>query len=136
MYELGTVVQDHVNAERLAFITERSGGLQPFVVESRLSAGISALMSGLPNSRQMTDLGWLVAVRVIINGTWVGCFGEVDPAIASLYDLRFPNGAEFDVDARCQPFKTRFEAVVCADDLHSVHPLNWQRRSMPNRCPT
>ena len=77
VYELGTVVRDHANAERLAFITaERSGGFAAVRGRIRLSAGISALMSGLPNpSRQMTDLGWLYGAKVIINGTWVGCFG-------------------------------------------------------------
>ena len=44
--------------------------------------------------------GMPAGAKVIINGTWVGCFGEVDPAVASLHDLRVPlNGAEFDVDA-------------------------------------
>jgi phenylalanyl-tRNA synthetase beta subunit len=37
---------------------------------------------------------------LIINGQWVGCFGEFDPAITDLYDLRVPlNGAELDVNA-------------------------------------
>jgi phenylalanyl-tRNA synthetase beta subunit len=43
---------------------------------------------------------WLAgrAAKVLVNGTWVGCFGELDPAVAVLYDLRVPlNGAEFDV---------------------------------------
>ena len=38
--------------------------------------------------------------KLIIDGTWVGCFGELDPAVAINFDLRVPlNGAEFDVDA-------------------------------------
>ena len=33
-------------------------------------------------------------------GLWVGCFGELDPAVSSAFDLRVPlNGAEFDVNA-------------------------------------
>lgn len=37
---------------------------------------------------------------MIMGDTWVGCFGELDPAVVSLYDLRVPlNGAEFDVQA-------------------------------------
>ena len=65
VYELGTVVRDHVNAERLAFITaERSGGFAAVRGRIQASAGISASTSGLPNpSRQAMDLGWLAVVR-------------------------------------------------------------------------
>lgn len=103
VYELGTVVRDHVNAERLAFITaERSGGFA--AVRGRIQAlcrdlGVDEWMA---EPLEAGDGPWLAGrgAKVIINGTWVGCFGEVDPAVASLYDLRVPlNGAEFDVDA-------------------------------------
>ena len=34
--------------------------------------------------------------KVIINGKHVGCFGEIDPHIAELFELNVPlNGAEF-----------------------------------------
>lgn len=103
MYELGTVVRDHANAERLAFITaERSGGFA--AVRGRIQAlcrdlGVDEWTA---EPLEADDGPWLAGrgAKVIINGTWVGCFGEVDPAVASLYDLRVPlNGAEFDVDA-------------------------------------
>ena len=103
VYELGTVVRDHVNAERLAFITaERSGGFA--AVRGRIQAlcrdlGVDEWMA---EPLEAGDGPWLAGrgAKVIINGTWVGCFGEVDPAVASLHDLRVPlNGAEFDVDA-------------------------------------
>jgi phenylalanyl-tRNA synthetase beta subunit len=36
----------------------------------------------------------------MINDTWVGCFGEIDPSVAMNYELRVPiNGAEIDVTA-------------------------------------
>ena len=103
VYELGTVVRDHKNGERLAFITaERSGGFA--AVRGRIQALCRDL--GVDDWRaeplDANDGPWLGGrgAKVIIAGTWVGCFGEVDPAISSLYDLRVPlNGAEFDVDA-------------------------------------
>lgn len=45
---------------------------------------------------------WLTgrSAKVIIEGVHVGCFGEMDPAVSQLYELRVPlNGAEFDVEA-------------------------------------
>ena len=37
---------------------------------------------------------------VLIDGEWVGCFGEIDPAISQTFELLVPlNGAEFDVEA-------------------------------------
>ena len=103
VYELGTVVRDHANAERLAFITaERSGGFA--AVRGRIQALCRDLGvdEWIAEPLEADDGPWLAGrgAKVIINGTWVGCFGEVDPAVASLYDLRVPlNGAEFDVDA-------------------------------------
>ena len=103
VYELGTVVRDHVNAERLAFITaERSGGFA--AVRGRIQALCRDLGvdEWIAEPLEAGDGPWLAGrgAKVIINGTWVGCFGEVDPAVASLYDLSVPlNGAEFDVDA-------------------------------------
>jgi phenylalanyl-tRNA synthetase beta subunit len=48
------------------------------------------------------DGPWLAGrgAKLLINGQWVGCFGELDPSVASLYDLRVPlNGAELDITA-------------------------------------
>ena len=45
---------------------------------------------------------WLAGrgAKLLINGHWVGCFGELDPTITSRYDLRVPlNGSELDVNA-------------------------------------
>ena len=103
VYELGTVVRDHRNAERLAFMTaERSGGFA--AVRGRIQALCRDLGVEQWHAEPL-DAGvgpWLAgrASKVIIGDTWVGCFGELDPAVVSLYDLRVPlNGAEFDVQA-------------------------------------
>jgi phenylalanyl-tRNA synthetase beta subunit len=38
------------------------------------------------------------SAKVIIGNTWVGCFGEIDPAVSNEFELKVPiNGAEFDV---------------------------------------
>ncbi|HII17980.1 MAG TPA: hypothetical protein HA311_01325, partial [Candidatus Poseidoniaceae archaeon] len=45
---------------------------------------------------------WLAgrAARVLVNGTWVGCFGEIDPHVGASFDLAVPmNAAEFDMGA-------------------------------------
>ncbi len=103
VYELGTVVRDHQNRSRLAFLTaERSGGFA--AVRGRIQALCRDL--GINNwvaePMEAGDGPWLGGrgAKLIIDGTWVGCFGELDPAVAINFDLRVPlNGAEFDVDA-------------------------------------
>ena len=45
---------------------------------------------------------WLAgrAARVVVNGTWVGCFGEIDPHVGDAFELAVPmNAAEFDMAA-------------------------------------
>ena len=103
VYELGTVVRDHQNAERVAFLTaERSGGFA--AVRGRVQAFCRDL--GVANwvvePIEKGEGPWLAGrgAKLLINGSWVGCFGELDPAVSSSYDLRVPlNGAEFDVNA-------------------------------------
>ena len=81
---------------------ERSGGFA--AVRGRIQALCRDLGVGEWHAEPL-DAGvgpWLAgrASKVIIGDTWVGCFGELDPAVVSLYDLRVPiNGAEFDVQA-------------------------------------
>ena len=102
MYELGSVVRNHKNAERLAFLTaEKSGGFA--AVRGRIQALCNDLgvADWSAEALEPGDGPWLAgrAAKVVINGTWVGCFGEVDPAVASIYELRVPlNGAEFDLE--------------------------------------
>lgn len=103
VYELGTVVRDHINCERLAFLSaERAGGFA--AVRGRIQALCTNLginnwtVEALPDG----EGPWLAgrAAKLLVQGTWVGCFGELDPAVSMLYDLRVPlNGAEFDVTA-------------------------------------
>lgn len=103
VYELGTVVRDHRNENRLAFLTaERSGGFA--AVRGRIQAlctdmGIDDWSAEpLPEN----EGPWLAGrgAKLMINGLWIGCFGELDPTVASHYDLRVPlNGGELDITA-------------------------------------
>ena len=103
VYELGTVVRDHKNADRMAFLmAERSGGFA--AVRGRIQALCTDL--GVSNWRaeplEDGDGPWLAGrgSKLMINDTWVGCFGELDPSVAMNYELRVPiNGAEIDVTA-------------------------------------
>ena len=103
VYELGTVVRDHKNMDRLAFLTaERSGGFA--AIRGRIQAFLRDIgakgvaIEALPDH----EGPWLAgrAAKVLIDGEWVGCFGEIDPAISQTFELLVPlNGAEFDVEA-------------------------------------
>ncbi len=103
VYELGTVVRDHKNMDRLAFLTaERSGGFA--AIRGRIQAFLrdigakDVVIEALPDH----EGPWLAgrAAKVLIDGEWVGCFGEIDPAISQTFELLVPlNGAEFDVEA-------------------------------------
>ena len=105
VYELGTVVRNHANNERFAFLTaEQGGGF------AAIRGRIQALMRDLgatdysvePLSGKMGP--WLTgrSAKVVIDGTHVGCFGEMDPSVCEQYELRVPlNGAEFDIQALC-----------------------------------
>ena len=103
MYELGTVVRDHTNMDRLAFLTaERSGGFA--AIRGRIQAFLRDIGADNVTIESLPDNEgpWLVgrAARVLIGGEWVGCFGEIDPAISQTFELFVPlNGAEFDVEA-------------------------------------
>ena len=99
VYELGTVVRDHKNSSRLAFlVAERTGGFAS--IRGRIQAflrdiGASAYeIQPLPDN----DGPWLAgrAAKVIVNGNHIGCFGEIDPHVAEHFELKVPmNGAEF-----------------------------------------
>ncbi|MEJ6530808.1 MAG: phenylalanine--tRNA ligase subunit beta [Euryarchaeota archaeon] len=101
VYELGTVVRDHKNCDRVAFLmAEKGGGFA--AVRGRVQAMLRDLgakeysIEALPNG----EGPWLAgrSAKVIIGDTWVGCFGEIDPAVSNEFELKVPiNGAEFDV---------------------------------------
>jgi len=100
VYELGTVVRDHANQQRLAFVcAERSGGFA--AVRGRIQAlCIDLGLEWTAEPLQSGDGPWLAGrgAKLLINDEWVGCFGELDPAVTALYDLNVPiNGAELDV---------------------------------------
>ena len=89
--------------DRLAFLTaERIGGFAS--IRGRIQAFLrdigaeNAVIEALPAN----EGPWLAgrAARVLLNGEWVGCFGEIDPSISESFELLVPlNGAEFDVEA-------------------------------------
>ncbi len=106
VFELGTVVRDHKNAGRVCFLAaEASGGFA--AVRGRIQAFMGALganeatgvtIEPLPDG----DGPWLAgrAARVVVNGAWVGCFGEIDPHVSDGFELAVPmNAAEFDMAA-------------------------------------
>ena len=40
------------------------------------------------------------SAKILLDGEWVGCFGEIDPSISQIFELLVPlNEAEFDVEA-------------------------------------
>mgnify|MGYP002022219918 FL=1 len=101
VYELGTVVIDHKNRERFAFlIAERTGGF----------AALRGRIQGL-----MRDLGcadwslvenqsgpWLSgrSANILVNDIVVGECGEIDPRVSESFDLKVPmSGAQFDMAA-------------------------------------
>ena len=99
VYELGTVVRDHKNSDRVAFlVAERSGGFA--AVRGRVQAFMRDIGAREYSIEKLPDGDgpWLQgrAAKVVINGTHVGCFGEIDPSISEKFDLRVPiSGAEF-----------------------------------------
>ena len=99
VYELGTVVRDHKNSDRVAFlVAERSGGFA--AVRGRVQAfmrdigAVDYTIEKLPDG----EGPWLSgrSAKVVIDGIHVGCFGEMDPIISEKFELRVPiSGAEF-----------------------------------------
>ena len=103
VYELGTVVRDHKNMDRLAFLTaERIGGFAS--IRGRIQAFLrdigaeNVVIEPLPDN----EGPWLAgrSAKILLDGEWVGCFGEIDPSVSQIFELLVPlNGAEFDVEA-------------------------------------
>ena len=101
VYELGTVVIDHKNCDRFAFlVAERSGGF------AKLRGRIQALMRDLGciewNLEPIETGPWLLgrSASIIVNGVTVGECGEIDPLVSETFDLNVPmSGAQFDISA-------------------------------------
>ena len=101
VYELGTVVRDHANSDRFAFlVAEQNGGF------AAVRGRIQAIMRDLgATDYTIEPLGgkmgpWLTgrSAKVIVDGIHVGCFGEMDPHVGHHYELKVPlSGAEFDI---------------------------------------
>ena len=111
VYELGSVVIDHKNRDRFAFlVAENSGGF------ATLRGRIQALMRDLRCSNWSLDSTnngpWLTgrAAKIVVEGTVVGECGEIDPHVSETFELNVPmSGAQFDVNAL---------ASVIADPVH------------------
>lgn len=103
VYELGTVVRNHANGDRFAFlVAEQGGGFA--AVRGRIQALMRDLGEADYNIEPLSGtMGpWLAgrSAKVIIKGEHVGCFGEMDPSVSAHYELRVPlSGAEFDIQA-------------------------------------
>ncbi|MFL2947433.1 MAG: phenylalanine--tRNA ligase subunit beta [Candidatus Poseidoniales archaeon] len=107
VYELGTVVRDHHNADRVGWACAEVG--TGFTAAKGMA---EALMRDLgAYSREISveyepltesDGGPYLAGRgakIMVAGEWVGCCGEIDPAISELFGLKVPiHCGEFDVD--------------------------------------
>ena len=99
VYELGSVVIDHKNRDRFAFlVAENSGGF------AAVRGRIQALMRDLGCKDwelQSIDKGpWLEgrAADIMIKGTKVGECGEIDPYVSESFELNVPmSGAQIDV---------------------------------------
>ena len=98
---MGSVVIDHANRDRFAFlVAENSGGF------ASLRGRIQALMRdlGCTNwSLEPIESGpWLGgrAANIVVKGTVVGECGEIDPHVSEAFELNVPmSGAQFDVSS-------------------------------------
>lgn len=101
IYEMGSVVINHVNQQKFAFlVAENSGGF------ASLRGRIQTLMRDLGCQNwqlsPIEDGPWLKgrSASIIVNEILVGQCGEVDPNVAQIFDLSVPiSGAEVDVAA-------------------------------------
>jgi phenylalanyl-tRNA synthetase beta chain len=98
---LGTVVIDHHNQDKVAFlVAENSGGF------ATLRGRIQALMRDLGANdwrlRTIANGPWLSgrAATIIIGDKIVGQCGEIDPQVSEIFELSIPmSGAEFNIKA-------------------------------------
>ena len=101
VYELGSVVINHSNRERFAFlVAEKSGGF------AALRGRIQALMRDLGCSNwSLEDIRsgpWLEgrSANIVVDGKIVGECGEIDPHVSQSFELNVPmSGAQFDIEA-------------------------------------
>ena len=99
VYELGSVVINHQNRDKFAFlVAENSGGF------ASLRGRIQALMRDLGCTDwtlEPIETGpWLAgrAANIVVKGTVVGECGEIDPHVSQDFELNVPmSGAQLDV---------------------------------------
>ena len=101
VYELGTVVIDHHNRDRFAFVVaENSGGFA--TLRGRIQAFMRDLGCGDWSLETIETGPWLIgrAANIVVNGTVVGECGEIDPHVSEAFELNVPmSGAQFDIHA-------------------------------------
>ena len=105
VFELGTVVRDHRNEERVAWAAAEVGGgfTAAKGMAQALLRDLGAHAQGLEvrfEALREGDGPYLHGrgAKVYIADEWVGCIGEVDPALADEFELRVPiQAGEFDV---------------------------------------
>ena len=108
VYELGTVVRDHHNATRVGWACAEVGTgftaakgmaealLRDLGAFSRDCAVDYAPLAEADGGPYLEGRG----AKVMVDGEWVGCCGEIDPAISELFGLKVPiHCGEFVVDA-------------------------------------
>lgn len=99
VYELGSVVVNHENRDKFAFlVAENSGGFA--ALRGRLQSLMRDLGCVSWSLEAMNDGPWLNGrgANIIVDGTKVGECGEVDPHVSETFDLKVPlSGAQIDV---------------------------------------
>ncbi len=107
VYELGTVVHDHHNNDVVAWGCAEVGtgftGAKGIAQAILRDLGVEQEeLEVTYKATKSSDGPWLEGrgADVLINGQRVGSFGEIDPAVADLFELRVPiQAGEFDVGA-------------------------------------
>jgi phenylalanyl-tRNA synthetase beta chain len=105
VYELGTVVRDHHNATRVAWTCAEVG--TGFTAAKGVAQALLRDLGAFSRELEVTfepledDSAYLAGrgSKVLVEGQWVGCFGEIDPAVSETFGLKVPiHAGEFDVD--------------------------------------
>ena len=91
IYELGTVVINHVNHTKLAFaVAQREGGF------ASIRGKIQIIMRDLDckewSLRSISDGPWLNGrgAEIVVGETVIGQCGEVDPHVGESFELKVP----------------------------------------------
>ena len=108
VYELGTVVRDHHNATRVGWACAEVGtgftaakGMAEALLRDLGAFSHECAVDYAPLTE--ADGGPYLegrGAKVMVDGEWVGCCGEIDPAVSELFGLKVPiHCGEFVVDA-------------------------------------